>query len=136
MAALSPHAALIYVMVTVSAADGQMSDAELEAIAARVKGLPVFHNFDRAKLLATAQECGAILQEGDGLEAIFGLVSEALPAHLTETAYALALDVALSDREVRLEELRVLERLRHALGLDKLVAAALERAARAWHQTI
>jgi hypothetical protein len=62
-------------------------------------------------------------------------VAEALSEPLKETAYLLALDVALSDRRVRLEELRILDRLRQALGLDRLVTAALERAAHARLQT-
>lgn len=135
MTAISPQAALIYVMVTVSAADGNMNDTEIDAIAARVRDLPAFVNFERAHLLRTAQECGAILAETDGLEAVLGLVAEALSEPLKETAYLLALDVALSDHRVGLEEVRILDRLRQALGLDRLIAAALERAARARLQT-
>jgi tellurite resistance protein len=135
MTAISPQAALIYVMVTVAAADGNMDDTEINAIAARVRDLPAFANFERAHLLRTAQECGAILTETDGLDAVLGLVAEALSEGLKETAYLLALDVALSDHRVRLEELRILDRLRQALGLDRLVTAALERAVRARLQT-
>ncbi len=135
MTAISPQAALIYVMVTVSAADGNMDDTEIGAIAARVRDLPAFAKFERAHLLRTAQECGAILAEPDGLDAVLGLVADALSDPLKETAYLLALDVALSDHRVRLEEVRILDRLRQALGLDRLITAALERAARARLQT-
>jgi tellurite resistance protein len=135
MTAISPQAALIYVMVTVAAADGNMDDTEINAIAARVRDLPAFANFERSHLLRTAQECGAILAETDGLDAVLGLVAEALSEGLRETAYLLALDVALSDHRVRLEELRILDRLRQTLGLDRLVTAALERAVRARLQT-
>lgn len=135
MTAISPQAALIYVMVTVSAADGNMAQSEIEAIAARVRNLPVFADFDRAHLLRTAQECAAILADADGLHTVLGLAADALPAPLKETAYLLGLDVALSDHTVRLEETRVLDLLRQALGLDRLVTAALERAARARYQT-
>lgn len=51
--------------------------------------------------------------------------------HLAETALILALEVSLSHRKVVTEELRVLDRLRETLGLDRLVTAALERAAHA-----
>ena len=86
------------------------------------------------RLLALAQDCSAILQEDDGITAVLGLVKDALPEHLCETAYWLALEVALIDSRVVLEEIRVIEALRRALGLDKLVAAALERGARARYQ--
>lgn len=135
MHTISHHAALIYVMVVVAASDGAMTDPELEAIGRRIRTLPVFRDFDPDRLVPVAQECGAILQDDDGLNAVLGLVEEALPDHLRETAYYLALEVALTDAAVKLEEIRVIERLRHALGLEKLIAAALERGARARYQT-
>ena len=134
MKTISHHAALVYVMVVVSAADGAMSDKELKAIGDLTRTLPVFKDFDRERLVALAQDCSAILQEDDGLSAVLGLVKEALPDHLRETAYWLALEVALSDTKVKLEDVRIIEALRRALGLDRLVGAALERGARARYQ--
>jgi tellurite resistance protein len=134
MQAISHHAALIYVMVVVSAADGNMSERELRAIGTIAKTLPVFRDFDEHRLLPTAQECAAILEEDEGLDAVLGLIRNALPEHLYETAYWLALEVALTDSRVMLEEIRVLELIRRALGLERLAAAALERAARARYQ--
>jgi tellurite resistance protein len=134
MKTISPHTALVYVMVVVSAADGAMNDKELKAIGDLTRTLPVFKDFDRDRLLVLAQDCSAILQEEDGLAAVLGLVKDALPEPLRETAYWLALEVALSDTEVKLEEGRIIETLRRALGIDRLVAAALERGARARYQ--
>jgi tellurite resistance protein len=134
MNTISHHAALIYVMVVVAASDGAMSANELRAIGDLVKTLPVFKDFDSTRLLPTAQECAAILQEPDGYDAVQGLVKEALPDYLRETAYWLALEVALSDRRVAIEEVRVIETLRRALEIERLVAAALERGARARFQ--
>ena len=134
MKTISHHTALVYVMVVVSAADGAMNDKELKAIGDLTRTLPVFEGFDRDRLLVLAQDCGAILQEEDGLAAVLGLVKDALPEPLRETAYWLALEVALSDSHVKLEEVRIVETLRHALGINRLVAAALERGARARYQ--
>ncbi len=131
MQTISTQAALVYVMVIVSAADGAMNDEELRAIGDLSRGLPAFKGFDPDKLIETARDCSAILQERDGLSAALGLIEEALPPALRETAYWLALEVALCDREVRPEEVRIVETLRRALGIDKLTAAALERAAEA-----
>jgi len=136
MNAISPHAALIYVMVIVAASDGNMSEPELQTIGELVKTLPSFHGYDENRLLQTARECADILQEEEGLDALLGLVKNALPEHLRETAYWLALEVALSDAGVRLEEVRVIELIRRALGLERLIAAALERGARARFQTV
>ena len=63
-------------------------------------------------------------------------IAGALPRKLHETAYALAVEVAAADLKVPDEEIRLLELLRDALHLDKLVTAAIERSARARHQTI
>jgi tellurite resistance protein len=134
MKTISHHAALIYVMVVVSASDGVMSERELKTIGALVKTLPVFRDFEQHNLVHMSQECASILTEKDGLDAVLGLVKEALPDHLRETAYWLGLEVALSDSRVLLEEIRVLEIIRHKLGIERLEAAALERAARARYQ--
>jgi hypothetical protein len=45
-------------------------------------------------------------------------------------------DVAAADAEVTQEEARLLEILRHRLDVDRLAAAAIERGAKARHQTI
>jgi hypothetical protein len=134
MKALNHHSALIYVMVIVSAADGVMSDRELRTIGDLTKTLPVFRDFEDHHLVPVAQECAAMLHEPDSLETVLRLVREALPSSLRETAYALALDIALTDSRVMLEEVRMLEILRRSLGIDRLIAAALERGARARYQ--
>ena len=131
---ISHHSALIYVMVVVAAADGTMSPKELWAIGDIVKTLPIFRDFDEERLIAASQECAAILQEDDELDAVLGLINNALPEHLRETAYWLALEIALADSRMMLEEIRVTELLRRALGIERLVAVALERGARARYQ--
>ena len=124
---ISIEQALIYTMVTMSGVEGRINTVELAEIGHIVKHLPIFRHFDDARLTNVAQEVGDILQEPEGLNAVLGLVEEALPAKLRETAYALAVEVAASDLAVGKEELRFLAILRDKLGLDKLVTAALER---------
>ncbi len=128
------HSALIYVMVVVSASDGVMSDRELKTIGQLIKTLPVFRDFEEHRLAMVAKDCAAMLQEPEGINAVLGLAKAALPPHLRETAYWLALEVALADGRIMLEEIRVVETLRRDLGLDRLTAAAIERGARARYQ--
>mgnify|MGYP000975488826 CR=1 FL=1 len=132
---ISTEQALIYTMVTMSGVEGRINAKELAQIGQIVKQLPAFRHFDQARLTTVAQEAGEILQEREGLNAILGLVAEALPTRLRETAYALAVEVAASDLAVGKEELRFLAILRDKLGLDKLVTSALERSAIARYQT-
>ncbi|HEY4113059.1 MAG TPA: tellurite resistance TerB family protein [Rhizomicrobium sp.] len=134
MKTINTHSALIYVMVVVAAADGSMSDREMRTIGELIKTLPVFRDFEDHYLVPISQQCAAILREPEGFDGVLGLVKEALPPILRETAYMLALEVALTDSRVMLEEIRILEIIRRTLGLDRLVAAALERGARARYQ--
>ena len=136
MPKITPHEALIYIMITMSAVDGQISDHELERIAQIVRQLPVFMGFDINNLSKTAERCGDLVGEEEGLEELLELVEGALPKKLYETAYALAVEVAAADLRVPDEEIRFLELFRDQLHLDKLVTAAIERSARARHQTI
>ncbi|MDX1711288.1 MAG: tellurite resistance TerB family protein [Rhodovibrionaceae bacterium] len=128
---MNHHAALIYTMVLVSAADRDMTDRELAVIGDIIGHLPIFHEYDAEQLPRTAQECAALLSEGDGLYDVIGTIKEALPAKLRETAYALACDVAAADEQLSQEELRLLEILRHELEVGRLEAAAIERGTRA-----
>jgi hypothetical protein len=59
-----------------------------------------------------------------------------LPEKLRETAYAIACDVVAVDLTASQEELRLLEMLRHRIGVDRLAAAGIERGARARHMTL
>ena len=132
---VSTAQALIYTMVTMSGVEGKINAIELNEIRQLVNTLPVFGDFDEARLMTVAQEAGDILAETEGLTTILGLVKGALAPKLRETAYALAVEVAASDLAVGKEELRFLAILRDTLGLDKLVTAALERSAIARYKT-
>ena len=123
-------------MITISAVDREISDDELRRIGSIVAELPPFQGYNRDWLVDEAQACGRMLVKPNGLDTVLKLVKSSLPERLYETAYVLAAEVAASDLEVRTEEIRCLELLAEALGLDKLTCAALERAARARHQRI
>ena len=128
---IDQHAALIYVMVMVSAADRNMTDAELAMIGEIVGLLPIFRDYDALQLPATTAECAQLLAAEDGLDRAFEEIRAALSPRLRETAYAVACDVAAADGEPHQEVIRLLEIIRHRLDLDRLVAAAIERGARA-----
>lgn len=128
---MSPQAALIYTMVMVSAADSDMTDPELRMITDIIDHLPVFKDYDVNMLPDVASSCAEMLDQDDGLDQAIGAIKASLPPHLRETAYALACDIAAADELVTEEEMRLLELLRHQLELDRLIAAGIERGARA-----
>jgi len=128
---LGHHEALIYTMVTMSAVDRTMTDAELARIGEIVSNLPIFAEYDGDRLVQTSETCGEILGQANGLQQVLQLIRSALPKKLRETAYAVALEVAAADLNVRPEETRFLEMLGDSLELDKLTTAAIERGIRA-----
>ncbi len=133
---LDPQSALIYTMVLVSAADREMTDAELRTIGESVKHLPVFSGYDHDSLVSTASDCAEILSGDDGFTKVMEQIQANLPKKLAETAYALACDVAAADRKVSQEEIELLAVIRQSLGVGRLPAAAIERGARARHMTL
>ena len=124
---IDPTAALIYVMVAVSASDADINDREMFAIGDVVHRLPAFDEFPDERLVTVAQDCAAILAEPDGLRTVLGLARDALPGALRETALAFAWEVALVDRVVTAEEARILQIIAEGLGVDPMVAAAIGR---------
>jgi tellurite resistance protein len=127
------HTALIYTMVLVSAAEGVMADTEIETIGRLVRYLPVFRDFDHDRLTEVGEDCTYLLRQEDGLDLAIDKIAEALPTKLRETAYALACDIAAADGDLAEEELNLLHMLRSRLGVDSLIATAIERGAYARH---
>lgn len=126
---LTVHEALIWVMVTTAVADRAMTERELAQFERLIGFLPIFDGFE-GSIGAIADECSEHLKASNGIDRILDRVSEALPDRLHETAYALAIEVAASDVEVKQEELVFLEMLEDRLDLPKLTVAAIEYSAR------
>ena len=129
------HDSLIAIMVLVSAADNDIADQELKKMADVVRSWPVFGSFDIETLLETARRIATALEEEDGLELLFGDMRDALSPQMRETGYALACEMAAADGVLTDEEMQVLELVRHRLNIDRLIAAGIERGARARYAT-
>ncbi len=123
--------ALVAAMVVTAAADTNMTNAERDTVAGIVALLPVFRGFPEGRFGQISDVVVGMLAEEDGIEQLMTLLDDVLPERLRATAYALACDVAAADGEAAVEELRLLEIMRHRLGVGRLTAAAIERGARA-----
>jgi len=132
---LDHHSALIHTMVLASAAGHGVTDAELHTIGDIVTHLPIFADFDKTLLPKTLAACSDLLQKENGLDHALKDIRAALPPRLRETAYALACDIVASDGEASQDELRFLELLRDRLPIERLIAAGIERGARARFMT-
>ena len=125
------HDALIYSMLLVSAADGNMTDPEMATIGEIVRLAPIFADFDIEHLPKATKSFAKLMNDDDGLEGALKEVKKHLPKHLRETAYAFAVEVVAVDQEASQEELRVFELMRHRLDVERLAAAGIERGAAA-----
>lgn len=135
-APLNIEDALVAIMVVVAVSDEEIKTSEIVSIERIVNHLPIFGDYDASRIKNVSAIVFELLEEEDGLDALFGLVHQALPDYLYETAYALACDVAAADGKLHQTELLLLETIRHELNIDRLYGAAIERGARARHQKI
>ena len=71
--------ALVAVMVAVSVSDETIKTSELVTIERIVNHLPVFASYDADRQKTVSQIVFDLFEEEDGIEALFGLVREALP---------------------------------------------------------
>ena len=134
---MSPHSALIHVMVLVACADKEMTEQEVILMSEMIRILPIFRDYDVDGALARdAESCLGYLEKDDGVDILMQDVAGALPPRLGETAYALACDVAAADGDVSQVELEILMIIRQTLGVGRLPAAAIERGARARAMTL
>ena len=133
---MSLQDALVAVMVACSASDENVRTAELVAITRMVNHMPVFAAYDPDRIRRVSRVVFDLFEEEDGLDALFGLIREALPERLFETAYALACDVVTADGRHSQVELRMLEEVREELKIDRLHAAAIEWGARVRHMGV
>ncbi|SHI87505.1 tellurite resistance TerB family protein [Wenxinia saemankumensis] len=131
-----PTDALVALMIAVSASDETIRTAELVTITNIVNNLPVFADYDPDHIPAVSRTVFGLLEQEDGLDALFDLIRDVLPDRLWETAYALACDVAAADGRITSAEARMLEEIRDELRIDRLHGAAIERGARARYQVL
>lgn len=132
----TPEDTLIAIMIAVSVADEAIRTSELVTIEQLVNHLPVFGDYDTNRIKDVSNTVFDLLADDDGLDILWDAVRQGLPERLFDTAYAMACDVVAADGRAREGELRMLEEMRHELNIDRLLAAAIEVAARARHRRV
>ena len=128
--ALSIQDALIHIMVVTASSDEGISEHELDVISHLIARSPVFDGYDSGRLAAVAN-AAVDKTNADGFEGVLDAAVAVLPKRLHDTAYALAVEVAVVDVQLPQEELRLLEMVRDRLHVDSLVTGAIEASARA-----
>ena len=77
-----------------------------------------------------------LFEEEDGLDALFGLVRDALPEQAVRDRLRARLRRRRGGRALRQTELQMLQEVRYELDIDRLHGAAIERGARARHMVL
>jgi hypothetical protein len=128
--ALSVQDALIHIMVVTASSDEGISQNELDAIADQIVRSPVFDGYDMDRLSRVAN-AAVDKTNAEGFDGVLTDAVAAIPERLHDTAYALAVEIAVVDVQLPQEELRLLEMVRDRLAVDSLVTGAIEASARA-----
>lgn len=132
----SPCDALVALMVAVSASDETMRTSELLAIQRIVDHMPIFADYDEDRIRPVSETVMNLFEEEDGLDALFGLIRDALPESLYETAYAMACDVGAADGRLYEGEIAMLAEIRHEFSISRLHASAIELSAQVRHRVL
>jgi tellurite resistance protein len=130
MSANTNHEALLTIMLAMATVDGRRPDRELNMIADLARNLPVFSHLNADDVIDVLNTATERFELSTDVDILLAATCSILPDPLRETAYALAVEVAAADLLATQEELGLLESLRDTLGIDPLLAAAIEASAR------
>ncbi len=127
---LSTQEALVYTMVAAAESDHEIDEAEIAVIGDLINHLPIFRGVGRPAATGMASACSELLAQAGGRDRVFGMICEALPPQLRDTAYAVACDVIAADNRLRRNELQILEQIRAKLEVEPAMARAIEQVAK------
>lgn len=121
-AGFSKQEAFAAIMLATVAADGHISDEEVDGFNAVINRMKLFQAQSAPELRAMIDKLFGILNRS-GATALLEKGAEFLPSELRETAFAVAGDFVFADGLVEDEEMAVLEALQKTLGIaeDKAV---------------
>jgi tellurite resistance protein len=120
-APLTKQEGIVAVMLAIAAADGHISDEEIEDLISRLRRLQLFSGLTDDQLIAAANKPFDLLRKG-GPDELIRSASPALPQQLRESAFAIAVDLAFSDGSVADEEKQLIEKLQHEFGISDEIA--------------
>ena len=120
-APLTKQESMVAVMLAIAAADGHISDEEIEDLIARLRRLRLFSGLTDDQLIAATNRPFDLLRKG-GPDELIRAASPSLPQQLRESAFAIAVDLAFSDGSVADEEKQLIEKLQHELGISDEIA--------------
>ncbi len=115
-AAFTKQEAFAAVMLATVAADGHISDEEVDGFNAVVNRMKLFQVQSASEHKAMIDKLFGLLKRNDA-SFLLQKGAESLPAELRETAFAVAGDFVFADGSVEAEEMATLEKLQATLGV-------------------
>lgn len=113
---LDKREAVAAVTMLISSADGDMSEMETEVAAAAMIRMRLFSGYD-----VDFNRVYRLMVNHDAAQ-IISAIKNALPMELRETAFAIAVDIALADGYLDPSEQECLEDLFQGLGISEALA--------------
>lgn len=125
-APLNKQEAFAAIMLAIIAADGDISDEEVEDFGARVNRMQLFNNMSGRQFPDMINKLFRILKKS-GVSELINKAVPALTPDLRETVFVVAVDMIFSDGIVENEEKAMIEKLHAQLEIsDALVAQTLD----------
>ena len=122
---------LIEAMLGAMEADGEVSDDEMETLQGNLEAHELFAGLTRDEINRFVDIAADSIREGGGGRGRLNEIAKGLPSRGQRlTAYALACEVCVSDRDLAETEIDYLDALQNALGLDEGEAKEVFEAAR------
>jgi uncharacterized tellurite resistance protein B-like protein len=126
-----PRRYLIEAMLGAMEADGDVTEQEMEALQGSLEEHELFSGLTRDELNRFVDLAADAIREAGGGRARLDELAKGLPGRGQRlTAYALACEVCVADRELAEPEIDYLDELQRALGLDEAEAKEVFEAAR------
>lgn len=126
-----PRRFLVEAMLGAMEADGDVTEEEMATFEGTLTGHSLFQGLSGEEISRLTDIAADAIREGGGGKGRFAAMAKGLPSrHQRLTAYAMACEVCVADRELAETEIDYLDGLQHALTLDETEAKEVFEAAR------
>lgn len=121
---LEKEEAFAAISLAIIAADGYISDEEAQSLAIDLAKRKFFDKYTAKQMNSIFQKLVKIIKN-DGVEALVEKSRDSLPYELRETAFAVAIDLALADGHLDNSEKDILTKIQQHLGISDDVATKI-----------
>jgi tellurite resistance protein len=121
---LNKQECFLAIALAISAADGHISQSEVEGIVAYLRRMRMFESTNGNQMVSMFDKLVGIIRR-QGVESLVQLAREGLPTELRETAFACAVDIAFADGVVDDSEKKLIDELQKILEVPENIALTI-----------